>query len=316
MSAPTMSEIAQCLAEIRRCAVTCAPPVWPALAVTIDSLLPEKLPPHMAIPLMMTRAAGGQLDDGVPFSVAWTLMSTAVRILDDCADHDNSRALHHQVGLGRAINYASALLQLSTALLHALPSEMGSRDLVEEFAAAALQLASGQDRDLAGEVEAIDAYVRIVEDKTCAGYVFAAYGGARVVGASAEVIGACRQAGYHLGMVLQLLDDLESAQRSDGDLAQGKRTFVVWHGLARADQPAASELRRWVFDPRAASHHQRTRELLHELEAPRSVLAAALEERRLAEAALSRCPGSGDLLSSYFDFLFANAASLLAPARS
>ncbi len=305
--------VAQCLAEIRRCAVTSAPPAWPQLAAVINAVLADPLPPHMAIPLMMTQAAGGQLRDGVPFAVTWTLMSAAVRILDDCADDDNPRALHRQVGVGRALNYATALLQLATALLRALPAEMGSDELIEEYAAASLQLASGQDRDLTGDIEDLAAYLRIVEDKTCAGYVFACYGGARVAGAPEPVLTACRQAGYHLGLVLQLLDDLESARLPGGDLAQGKRTFLVWHGLAREEHPAAAELRRHALDPQAALDPQRIRLLLHELEAPRSVLAAALEERRLAEAALSQCPGDTSLLSSYFDFLFANAAALLAP---
>ncbi|MEZ4361329.1 MAG: polyprenyl synthetase family protein [Kofleriaceae bacterium] len=303
--------IAELLTEIRELAIAAAPPAWPELGAAIRAMLTEPLPPHSAIPLAMTQAAGGRLVDGVPFAVIWTLISAAVRILDDCADDDVPHALHRNVGFGRALNYASAMLQLSTALLHALPRAAGRDELLESYTAASLQLAAGQDRDLVGEVSDVASYVRIVEDKTCAGYEFACFGGACVVGAPPPVQQACRRAGYHLGMVLQLLDDLESAWLPGGDLAHGRRTFPVWHGLARVEGAAAEELRGLVFGGEAEARAPQLRRLLEDVEAPRSVLAAALEERRLAMQALERCPGPTDLLASYFDFLFANAGSLL-----
>jgi geranylgeranyl pyrophosphate synthase len=308
-----LEPLAPVLAELRRHAVASAPPAWPALTPVIDGVLADPLPPHMALPLMATHAAGAPLDRGVPFAVAWTLISAAVRVIDDCGDDDDPRALHHVVGVGRAINYASALLQLSTLVLHAIPAELGRDDLVAEYAAASLQLAAGQDRDLAGGVADRDHYVRIVQDKTCAGYVFAAFGGARIAGAAPEVIEACRKAGYHIGMVLQLLDDLESARMERGDLAQGKRTFPVWQGLARTDHVASHELRALIFDARAAHHAARIRALLDELDVPRAVLAEAARERRLALAALARCPGGNSLLAGYFETIFADTADLAVP---
>ena len=310
------AELAASLVEIRRNAVASAPPPWPALGAVIDAALPDPLPPHMAIPLAMTRAAGAPIETGLPFAVAWTLTSAAVRIIDDCGDDDEPRALHRSVGIGRAINYSSALLQLSTLVLHAMPAELGRDDLVSEYAAASLQLAAGQDRDLLGEIADLEQYVRVVQDKTCAGYVFAAFGGARVANPAPPVIEACREAGYHLGMVLQLLDDLESARLARGDLAQGKRTFPIWHGLARTDHPAREELRALVFGEAPARHADRIRTLLDELGAPHAVLAEAERERGLALAALARCPGGGALLAAYFDTIFADTAELVVPAAA
>jgi geranylgeranyl pyrophosphate synthase len=304
-----------CLVEIRDNALAAVPPRWPALRETLAAALPDPLPPHTAIPLAMTRAAGGLLRDGVPFGVAWSIINAAVRIIDDLGDDDSRHALHRRVGVGRAVNYASALLQLATLVLNALPAAMGRQDLVEEFAVASLQLATGQDRDLGGEIVDVAAYVQLVEDKTCAGYQFAGFGGARVVGAPPAVLAACRAAGYHIGMVLQLLDDLESMWLPDGDLVHGRRTFPIWHGLAHVDHPASIELRALVFGPSPHEHAERIRGVLHRLDAPRSVLAAALEERRLALAALARCrePAGHDLLASYFDFIFRDTAALIAP---
>jgi geranylgeranyl pyrophosphate synthase len=306
--------IQELLVEIRRNAVASAPPAWPALAATIDGVLADPLPPHMALPLATTHAAGAPLADGVPFAVAWTLISAAVRIIDDCGDNDDPGALHHVVGIGRAINHASALLQLATLVLHAIPPELGRDDLVAEYAAASLQLASGQDRDLTGGITEMEQYVRVVQDKTCAGYVFAAFGGARVANAAPPVIQACREAGYHTGMVLQLLDDLESARLLRGDLAQGKRTFPIWYGLARTAHRASRELRALVFGATPARHADRIRVLLDELDAPRAVLAEAERERQRALAALARCPGSDALLAAYFETIFADTAELVAPA--
>ena len=271
-------ELSSALDEIRRHAMASAPPAWPTLAAVIERQLTDPFPPLGWVPLAITAAAGAPIENAVPFCVAWALRCAA----DRCATT--------QPGSPRAANHADGLRQLATLVLHALPTELGGSELVSEQAAVAVQHAAGRDRELAGEVNEPDQYLRIVQDRTCTTFVFAALGGARAARAEPSVVQACREACYHLGMAVQLRHDLASACSPAGDLAQGKRTFPIWYGLQKTCT-ASRELRALVFHSSAAKYAGRIKLLLDELDAFHEVFAEADHEHQRALAALARCPG-------------------------
>ncbi len=306
-------ELPALLDAIRANCLDAVPPSWPELRAVLDSILPRPLSAHAVLPMAMTRAAGGELTDGVPFATIWTLISMGLRLMDDCADQDDPRAFSVHHGLGRAITYASSLLHLGARLIHALPAELGREAILDEYFTAALQAGMGQDRDLIGGAGTAQEYVRLVEHKTCAAFAFAFASGARMVTRAPAIMAACRQSGYHVGMMLQLLDDLESGWLPGGrsDFAHGRRTFPIWHGLACAHGGAA-ELRALVFGPEPTAQAARIRALLDAMDVRKTVLWAALEERDRALACLARCPDARgrELLALYMDHLFSDGTAL------
>jgi hypothetical protein len=270
---------ASVLDEIRRHAVASAPPTWPELAAVIEHQLADPFPPLDWLPLAIACAAGAPIECAVPFCVAWALG----RVADRCA---NIRPASP-----RTTNHAAALRQIATLVLHAMPSELGGHELASEQAAVAVQRAAGYDRSLAGEVRDLDDYLRIVQDRTCTTYVFAGFGGARAAQAEPPVVQACREAGYHLAIAVQMRRDIASARSPAGDLTLGRRTFPIWYGLGNHAHAANRELRALVFHPSAAIYANRIKLLLDELDAFRDVLGEAEREHQRALAAIARCPG-------------------------
>lgn len=286
---------------------------FPALA----EILPDPLPRFVLLPLATCRAAGGSIEDGEPLAAAWTMVSFGVRILDDCADQDNPKAVHLHYGMGRALNLATALLNLAAWRMQQLTPPAARESIVEDYQRACLRVWAGQDRDIRGGVQTLADYLRLVEDKTACGFAFIGAAGARLATLDQAVVSACRACGYHVGLMLQLLDDLEACWFPDGpgDLAQGKLTFPVWFALAR-EHEHRDELRRLVEQPQ--HHEPRIREILDGLDMRRYLVWAALEERDRAVAAVSACPepAGRHILQAYLDHTFGDVAGLMtSPAR-
>lgn len=296
------------LARVRALVLSGPAAGFPAL----PGVLPDPLPPFVQLPLATCCAAGGVPDDAARLAAAWTLVSFGVRILDDCADQDNPRALHLHQGMGRTLHLATALLHLASWQIQQLTPPAVRDAIVEDYQRACLRVWAGQDRDIRGGIPTLDDYLRLVEDKTACGFAFIAAAGARLITADPAIVAACRACGHHVGILLQLLDDLEACWFPDGpsDLAQGKLTFPVWFALAR-EHEHRDELRCLVAQPQ---HHEvRIRAILDGLDMRRYLVWAALEERDRAVAAIAACPEPAGLriLHAYLDDIFRDVADLM-----
>lgn len=309
-------ELREALAAVRSVVVSAAPSFWPEFGQVLDELLPAPLPPYVMIPLAMTRAAGGTLQQGVPFAAAWTLIGTGVRILDDCADQDSPRAVHVERGMGRALNLGTAMLTLAGLMLRQLPAHQGS--IFDDYLFTSMRVWAGQDRDMRGGLMTGAEYLRLVDDKTGCAFAFAASAGARMATNDEGIAEHCRRSGHHVGVMLQLLDDLEACwfPESQSDLAQGKLTFPIWLALEQ-DTPESAELRALVQAPAPAVQEARILELLDALDIRRAMLWAALDERDRALDAIGMChePEGRALLQIYMDHVFRDVTEMLAGTR-
>jgi geranylgeranyl pyrophosphate synthase len=219
--------------------------------------------------------------------------------------------------MGRALHLATALLNLAAWRLQQLAPPDARDAIVEDYQRACLRVWAGQERDIRGGIQNLDDYLRLVEDKTACGFAFIAAAGARLVTDDPAVVAACRACGHHVGMMLQLLDDLEACWFPDGpsDLAQGKLTFPIWFALAR-EHEQRDELHRLVAQPQR--DEPRIREILDGLDMRRYLVWAALEERDRAVTALAACPEPAGraILQRYLDDSFRDVAELMTrPAR-
>jgi geranylgeranyl pyrophosphate synthase len=308
--------LAATLDRVRAAAVESAAARWPELRELLAVWLPRPTDPQIALPLAAAVAVGAELEDAVPFAAAWAIVTWSVRVLDDCADQDNPRALHLHIGLPRAANLGAGGLLHAGAVLGRLPGEPARvADVLRGYHDAAVQACGGQDRDIAAPPASLEAYLALVEDKTACAFAFAAWGAARLHTDDEAHLRAARACGRHVGIMLQILDDLEACWFPLGgsDLAMGKRTLPLFFGLAQADHPDRPELARLLASAVPWAEERRVLEILDAMEIRRRLVWAALEERDRARAAIAALPhGDGAaLLDVFLDWSFRDAEQML-----
>jgi geranylgeranyl diphosphate synthase type I len=198
-----------------------------------------------------------QLDDGVwTFAAAFELLHTFLLIHDDVADRAECRrgspALHRVLAGGRlgedlAVVVGDHLFARSIEAMLATGLPAAPR-VVRHYLGICRHTAAGQYLDLdltrapLSEVTLFQA-LRVAHLKTARyGFVAPLVCGAMLAGASPALVQALERVGRHLGLAYQLRDDLIglhgdpalAGKSSDGDLAQGKRTFPVLVAYTRA----------------------------------------------------------------------------------
>jgi geranylgeranyl pyrophosphate synthase len=307
-------ELGTVLAEVSRYARASLPAAWPEVSRLLGPALAEPAAEHCAIPLAAARAVGGELRDAVPFAAAWLLIGMSVRILDDIGDADNPSSIDREIGAAAAMNLGGGLLVHASCLLGRLPGAPERvaclRDGYHEMA---MRTFAAQGRDLTGVPLAFDTYRRVVEEKTAVPFGFAAWGSAVLHTDDPATLTACRDAGFHAGVMLQLLDDLEACWFPDGpsDLAIGKITYPIYMGIHQPG-PLAAELAGLVQRPDVWHYEDRIVELLDELGIRDRIVWAAIRERDAALAALGRCPDPAgrEILRAYVDWTFRDVDEL------
>jgi geranylgeranyl pyrophosphate synthase len=287
---------------------------WPEFQRQIERYITHtSLPPHVILPIACASTVGGNPQHALSAAAACGLLIVSMRWFDDVQDRDRQESLWSEIGAGRAINMAAAALSAAWYTL-ARDEELPRAALIA-FGKYTIELAHGQDIDLKGGVACtLDDYWRLMRGKTGAALALGCEVGALAAcpnnTADAE---ACGRFGAHLGVLLQILDDLDGAFHPDGigDLQAGKITLPVLYGLA-IDHPARNELAGIVYGGQLAQFGKRVLAILESIDTREFLVWSAFEERRLALACLRDIPeGSGGNVQSGRNALTAFADSLL-----
>lgn len=294
------------------------PTGWDELDALSAESVAEPLPPLAVLPLAAGAAAGGDHTRAIPVAAAWMVLNQAIRVLDDLHDRDRPAGLWAQVGDARAFNLAAGLYTLCHRLLADAPWPDDVHHRVQRVVAAeSLRVAAGQDRDLRGTPATLEEYWHTVGEKN--GRVFAlacAAGAAACAPATEAAIDACGLYGHHLGVVLQLFDDLEGLWEEPGaaDLVAGKPSLALLYGL-EGDHPRRAAVRAIVESGEAHQRAEELRAVLDEVGARAFAVWAALQEREAALAALAGCPGErgAAALAAYVTAVFADAEEIAGP---
>ncbi|MBP7140397.1 MAG: polyprenyl synthetase family protein [Opitutaceae bacterium] len=205
--------------------------------------------------------------DPLPAAVAIECVHTYSLIHDDlpCLDNDDLR--RGRPTAHKAYDEATALLAgdaLLTYSFHLLSSCYASSPALATALVGTLAEAAGSGRLIGGQVEDllaekkgdIDAagltYIHL--NKTAAMIEAALVMGAQIGGAASGQVEGLREAGRHLGLAFQILDDILDAtgdtatigKTAGKDARSGKATYVRLHGLEQArelarDASAAAE---------------------------------------------------------------------------
>lgn len=167
-----------------------------------------------------------------------------------------------------------AILAGDALLAHAsrLMSQLDTHT-VSHFAETFQTLVTGQMRETigAGEANAVEHYLKVIEEKTAVLIASAGYLGSYHAGASEDVSAALSRIGHAVGMIFQIVDDIidifsdpeESGKTPGTDLREGVFTLPVLYALEE-DSEAGAELRELLVGPlKDDAAVQRALELLH-----------------------------------------------------
>ncbi|HEX6045674.1 MAG TPA: polyprenyl synthetase family protein [Pyrinomonadaceae bacterium] len=262
---------------------------WPEFERQIARHLTHtQLPPHVILPLASAAAVSGEPEKALSVAAACGFLIAATRWFDDVQDRDREESLWREVGSGRAVNMAATAL---TVAWQALVEE--SKEARHAFGRYTIALACAQDLDLmSGAARTIDDYWQLMRGKTGAALALACEAGALAARADrTDEAELCGTFGEHLGVLMQILDDLDGVFRPDGigDLAAGKVTLPVLYGLA-IDHEAREELDEIVHCGLLPACGERVLAILNTIDTREFLVWNALEERRQALECLDRLP--------------------------
>jgi hypothetical protein len=304
-------EVREALGTVRAIIDAHLPAGWPELGYRVSrELLDPGLPLPVAVPCAACMAAGGRAVDAARCAAAWALLLLSARWFDDAQDQDREAALWREVGIGRATNLAAAALALSQDILCSGAHVPGA--VRREFSATALTMAAGQDRDLS-RGDATLAYHWETMRAKCASYgALAGRAGAMHATDDRELVDACGQYGEHVGMAIQILDDLDGAFFPDGqgDLWVGAPNLAVLYACA-VGASESGELERLLRAPIRPTAE--IRRVLDRTCARQFCVWAALKERAAALEALAPCPGREGIeaLRAFADVCVSDIGELL-----
>ncbi len=231
---------------IRVCRRACpAPPDGLDVVLRWVTAAARQSPQFLHLPLLICKATGGDLAHAVPVAAAWHLLHCAAHLLDDVADEALSFLEPPQ-----AVNAAVTLIFLAQISLTTLQQSQIKPEcivaLVAAFNIATTRMALGQTVDLAWDerTATLDDYWRVAGAKSGEFFALACRAGAMLGTQPQTDVDNYTTFGYHLGVLVQLGDDLHAlwTPRGRGDLITAGRTLPVVYALTVASSEARTLL--------------------------------------------------------------------------
>lgn len=256
------------------------PESWPDFERAIKSHLTSfNFRPAVLLPVVACAAAGGAPQSAVSSAAAMAFLLLGTRWLDDAVDRDRADGLWSAVGPERSTLFGASALALAFQAVASDPDT--PREATCRLARYSVAMARGQDLDLTGKARSLDKYWELMRGKAGAGFALACEMGAITARAEASITDACGEFGMHLGVIVQILDDLEGCFRPEGvgDLRQGKVTLPLIYALA-SEHERRDEMEDLVERGDLGQDATRAAEIAESSGARDYCIWAALEERK------------------------------------
>jgi len=196
--------------------------------------------------MISCEAVGGNPADALHAAAAMELLHNFTLVHDDIMDHASLRrnraTVHERWDTNTAILAGDEMIALAyRTLLQTKSSRV--RDIARVFTEAFVEVCEGQGIDKEFECRnavTMNEYITMIKKKTARVISAAAEIGGYAGGGSAAQIRALRNYGEQIGIAFQMNDDLldimgDSAtigKSIGGDIAEGKKTFLLMHALA------------------------------------------------------------------------------------
>jgi geranylgeranyl diphosphate synthase type II len=198
--------------------------------------------------MLSCEAVGGRPRAALDAGTAVEIMHNFTLVHDDIMDHAATRrgkpTVHERWDLNTALLVGDVLLGIAyRTLLRTRTRQMET--VAGLFTRGVVEVCEGQALDLEFEKRldvTVDEYFRMIEKKTGRLITLATELGAVIGGARPRQRAALRRFGHHLGRAFQMQDDLldvtaeeqEFGKVIGGDIAEGKRTYLLLTAAARA----------------------------------------------------------------------------------
>jgi hypothetical protein len=206
----------------------------------------------LGLPGLCCAAVGGEnsRQTSQAITAAWVMLYSGIFLLDKIEDQEMDSDFLEPYTAGQWVNFAAGLLTIAELILLKTQNTNPSIPLEKfkvlglRFNASLLKIGWGQHLDLDVTQPTLDGCWQIAAAKSGEFFALACYAGACCGTGDETCIQAFETYGFHLGMVIQIANDLEGLLGKNGksDLTRDKVTLPVAYALETLPYPDATIL--------------------------------------------------------------------------
>jgi geranylgeranyl pyrophosphate synthase len=186
------------------------------------------------LPGLCCQAAGGEPHWADDVAAAWLLFYLAADLMDSVEDQDQPDSWWADYGPAAALNVATGLFFAASRSLNRLYGfkriESCAGELIEDFHTGFIRMSGGQYQDMTISEPSLEQYWKIAENKSGVFFSLACRSGARLATADKDRLDNFAGFGNHLGVLIQVLDDLDDL-RGLSVTSQPQKSSVLFHSL-------------------------------------------------------------------------------------
>lgn len=192
------------------------------------------------LPGLCCWAAGGDPTWANDLTAAWYLLYSAADLMDSVQDNDEPDSWWAGLGSGYALSAASGLFFSASLILNNLYQKEATKKnapfVIQDFYRGFLVMSSGQHLDLVYAEPTLEQFWRVISTKSGSFFSLACKCGARLADDEPHRLEGYHKYGYHLGILIQILDDLEEwsllhSHREVSSLPQLRQSLPVIYAL-------------------------------------------------------------------------------------
>jgi len=180
------------------------------------------------LPGLCCQAAGGNRERADDLSLAWLIFYAAAKLLDSVQDADEPDAWWVDQGASVALSAFSGLYFSASQALNAISqsstNQAEAAEINKDCFSTFLVMGSGQHADLTRASLSLEHYWQQAETKSGVFFSLACRAGARLATCDSDTLLAYSQFGRHLGLLIQITDDLEDVFPPQGTGTPGQRS--------------------------------------------------------------------------------------------
>jgi len=165
------------------------------------------------LPGLCCQATGGVFDDADPVAYAWLTFYIAAQLMDSVEDRDEPHPWWENIGVSGALNAATGLFFCANLLLDKLNEKnvdpIKIAQITQLFSRQLFVMCNGQHLDLTIKKKSLLDYWKIAAQKSGGFFALACFSGATLGNIPPGGLVSYNSFGQHLGLLIQILDDLE-----------------------------------------------------------------------------------------------------------